>query len=363
VDLVALIRELIANGLIDDLATNPQAQFGLAPEVFFGASLLPEQTVEGNTIEDESLRYRSIIANDAARYSPVQLKEGAAMFGSMFARLAESDIGKEFTAQQYDNVRRLLNRGGTMQAQAAFLGWLDQEVNQALLRKNELYRWQAIIDAAIIRLGDNNYSETVTYDNPVGNRRTVLSDWTNDNNDPMTDIFGLVQDAQLQGIVFGRVVMSTKTAYTLAQNDKIQNRAGNFAVMPDGTLIRNLPRVPTDVIGAFLSAGLPSPEIYDGVYYDSTGAHRYMHEDKIVFFGQTGRTVTIEPEVGDPFFLENTVGYLGVGTTGGADNPGRVINVIVEDQRKPPRVDVEAWQTSLPVIQSPEHIWVLDVTL
>jgi hypothetical protein len=60
--------------------------------------------------------------------------------------------------------------------------------------------------------------------------------------------------------------------------------------------------------------------------------------------------------------VDDTLGYHAIGTTGGSDDPGRVISVDIIDRKKPPRIEVEAWQTSLPIILSPEHVYVLDTT-
>ena len=372
-DLLELIKQIIAAGLLDRLATNPAAQFGTEAEQFLGATLLPEQGVEGNVVEDESIRYRSIIANDAARYSPVQLKEGAAMFGSMLAKLAESDVGKEFTAQQYDQLRKLLLRGGTMEAQARFLGWLDQEVNLALLRINEKHRWNAIENASVTRLGDNGYTETVSYPDPSGHRRQIAADWEAvtsgvSDNDPFDDLFGILEDARDENVVFIRTIMSSKVQFKLLRNTLVKDRSqyGSVGFIPPNDGILRGPMAVPALTSLFQSQGFPAPEVFDGVYHDfneTTGApetHRYLGEEKIVFVGATGQGQEIVPEEGDPFFVGNTVGYTAIGTPAGQDAPGRVLSVEVIGNKKPPRIEVEGWQSSLPLITSGEKLFVLD---
>jgi hypothetical protein len=362
-------RDASGRTAFDRLTQNQGAQFGVRPEQFLGASILPEKSVEGNMIEAATLRYRSIIANDAARYSPVQLKEGAAMYGSMVAKLAESDVGKEFTAQQYDEVRKLLKRGGTMQAAANFLSWLDTEVNQALLRLNEKHRWGAIVDGVVTRVGDNGYSETVTYPNPSGHRVTIAASWETkssgvNTNDPMTDIFAIMRHARNDNLAFARVIMSNATQFQLLENTLFQDRARFGAqgfIPPNANVIRGIESIP-DVAAVFQRNGLPSPEIFDGTYHDN-GTKRYLPEGKIVFICQTGRTRQIDPEPGETFYLENTVGYTAVGSAAGQDSPGRVLSVDVIPKKKPPRIEVEGYQTSLPIIESPEHIYVLDTVI
>lgn len=373
-DLVALINQLLADvvdgrNFIDRFANNPASQFGIRPELFLGATILPERDIDGNVVEDENLRYRAVIANDAARYSPVQLKEGAALFGSMLAKLAESDIGKEFTAQQYDDIRKLLGRGGTMQAQARFLGWLDREVNQALLRKNEKQRWDAIVDASVDRLGDNSYAETVAYPDPADHRVEVANDWEAmtggvSDDDPFEDILTVFETARDENIIFSRIIFSSKVQFKLLRNTFVADRArfGNVGFIPPNDEVLRGPVAIPQLASVFQSMGLPAPEIFDGKYEDYDGSHRYLHEEKMVFVGTTGTGEEIVPEDGDTFFVSDTLGYMAIGTPAGQDNPGRVINVEVIDKKKPPRIEVEGSQTALPVILAPEQLFVLDTT-
>lgn len=374
-ELLELIRQLEAEGAFDALTNSPDAQFGTPTEVFVGAGILPERGVPGNVVEEESLRYRPVTANDAARYSPVQLKEAAAQFGSMLAKLAESDIGKEFTAQMYDAVRRLILGGGSQEARARFLGWLDSEVSLALLRKNEIHRWNAIVDAFTTRIGDNGYVETVAYPDPDGHRRQVSADWEavgadgRSLNDPFDDLLGIYEDARDAGVIFGRALMSTKTQFKLLRNTFVGDRAqfGAQGFVPPNDDVLRAPLGVPGLIAAFASVGLPTPEVYDNTYweFDEDGIarrKRYLHDDKIVFIGQSGRSETYEPEDGEPFTVTETLGYTAIGTAAGQDSPGRIINVIPETRRKPPRIDCEGWQTSLPLILDGDLIFVLDTS-
>lgn len=373
-DFLELIRQLENNGEFDRLANAPDAQFGTPTETYYGAGILPERGVDGNVIEDESIRYRPVIANDAARYSPVQLKESAAQFGSMLAKLADQDIGKEFTAQQYEAVRRLLGRGSSMEAQARLLGWLDQEVVQALLRLNEKHRWSAIENAYVQRVGDNGYVETVAYPDPAGHRRQIAASWelmtgAVSTNDPFVDLEGIFEDARDAGVVFSRAIMSTRVQFKLLRNTHVADRAqfGGMGFVPPNDGILRAPLAAPGLVSAFATIGLPAPEIFDGTYWDIDDngiarRMRYTDEEKIIFIGQSGRQETYEPQDGDPFTVTGTLGYHAIGTAAGQDAPGRIVNVIPETRRKPPRLDCEGWQTSLPVIEDGELIFVLDTT-
>lgn len=363
-----LIRQIIAQDQLERFqrSATPQ-QFGLGTELYLGATILPERSVEGNIIEHEKLRFRSMIANDAARYSPVQLKEGAAQFGSMLAKLAESDAGEEFTGQDYDTLRRLLNVGGAFAAMPRLLGWVDQLIFQALLRKDELRRWQAIENAAVDRLGDNSYAETIAYDDPAGHRSAVAVDWDAvaggvSVNDPMNEIFGVMELAQSKGVRIVRVIMSGSTQLRLVSNTKFADRARFGAagyVPPNDSIIRGFPAI-GDVATVFQRNGLPAPEIYDGTYEDLNGIHRYLGEHKIVFIGATNLQEEVVPLEGEPFYVSNTLGYTGVGATQGEDTPGRIITLKAETEDKPYRVVTKGWETSLPIIEMPERIFVLD---
>lgn len=374
-DILELIRLIIANGELERFRRSATpAQFGLGNEVYLGATILPEREVEGNIVEDENIRYRSVIANDAARYSPVQLKEGAALFGSMLAKLAESDIGKEFTAQQYDQLRRLLLGGGTFeQASRRFLGWFDREVFQALLRLDEKRRWQAIENAAVDRRGDNSYQETVAYPDPAGHRSAVLVDWDAVDvngisiNDPMDDIFAVMELAQSKGVRIARVIMSGATQLRLVSNTKFQDRARYGAagyVPPNDSIIRGFPAI-GDVATVFQRNGLPAPEIYDGTYEDfdeagNTVRNRYLGEHKIVFVGTSDLQEEVAPLAGDTFFVGNTLGYTAIGTPQGEDDSGRVIKLKAFTDDKPYRIETKGWETSLPILEQPERLFCLD---
>ncbi len=365
-----LIRLIIAQGQLERFrAAATPAQFGLASELYLGHTILPERAVPGNVIKNQNIRYRSIIANDAARYSPVQLKEGAAMFGSMLAEMAESDVGTEFTGPDYDTLRRLLNTGGAFAAMPRLLGWLDREVLQAILRLDEKRIWQAIENGVVDRLGDNSYAEAIAYDDPAGHRFAITDDWDAVSagvsvSDPMDTIFAVMELAQSKGIRIARVIMSGTTQLRMVGNTRFQDRAqygGAGFVPPNCSIIRGFPAI-GDVANVFGRNGLPAPEIFDGTYEDGTGRHRYLGEHKIVFIGATDQQEEIVPLEGDTFYAGNTLGYTGIGEPQGEDTSERVITLKAEVEDKPYRIVTKGWETSLPIIELPEHLIVADVS-
>jgi hypothetical protein len=81
-------------------------------------------------------------------------------------------------------------------------------------------------------------------------------------------------------------------------------------------------------------------------------------------FAETGRDPNLDlgdlalypPEILDR--LNNTVGYMAVGRAAGQSEAGRVIRSEFRED-KPPRVWAEGWQTTLPVINAPQAIFVI----
>jgi ribosomal protein L36 len=358
VNLAAFLEQLKADGRLDELATNPAAQFGVRPVNLMGAQFLPERLQPLNMYKETQIRYRTFMANSASRYSPVQLKQGGQLVGSMSVELGESDVGVEITAQDYDYMLELLNNGSSQDAAARLLGLLDVQVNQALAILNEKQRWDAILDASVIRTGDNGYSETVTYPNPAGHRINAGGTWSIDSYDPFADLLAIREAAEDKGQVITRIVTSSATQAIFMRNEKVVRRSGSVTVITPSetyTDTADLARVQAKV----QELGLPPIEVYNQRYYDQEGtAGRFLPVGNMVFFCSTGRTEVIEPQAGDPLYLEDTLGYMGIGRAAGQSGPGRVLRVEAFDN-KPPRIEAEGWQTALPVIMDPEAVFVL----
>ncbi len=357
-NLSAFIEKLNAEGRFNDLANNPLAQFGLRPANFLGAQLLPERLQVKNMYRETSIRYRTMIANSSSRYSPVQIKQGGQLVGSMLVELGESDIGIEITAQDYDNLIDFLAVGNDMQAAATVLGLTDAQANQSLAMLNEKQRWDAMLTASVVRKGDNDYEETVTYPNPTGHRVAAGGTWSSDTYDPLADIIAVKEKAEDKGLEIRRIITTSTDVAKLMRNEKVARRSASVTVVTaTETYTDPLDRAAFD--GKFRSMGLPAIETYDGRYYDQEGtAGRFLPSGNMVFVCATGRSETVEPQTGDSFTLEDTLGYTGIGRAAGQQSPGRVIRVEPFDN-KPPRVEVQSWQTALPVIQDPEAVFVI----
>jgi hypothetical protein len=87
-DISTLVNSMLTDGSVTTIARNRRAAFGRATRRYLGTTLLPERNVDENAYRDYSIKYRTVIANDGARYSPVQLK-GGGLAGSMLVVLTE----------------------------------------------------------------------------------------------------------------------------------------------------------------------------------------------------------------------------------------------------------------------------------
>ena len=358
-DIASLVRTLMDDGSVRALAMNPQAQFGIAPRRYIGAELLPERRVEENAYREDAIRYRTVIANDGTRYSPSQKKAGE-IVGSFLVELGESDIAREFTARDYDALLRLLGRNLSMDAAVTLVNWLDRTVNLALAEKNELQRWQAIVSASVTRSGDNDYTETVDYSNPANHRAAAGGTWSSDSYDPFTDILAMADLLEGKGYTVGRIITGRTVLSTLAGNDKVKARTGVATINASGQITATAGRATRDAINMALERdGLPPIETYDLQYRTQTGSGYLLSRAALVLVARTGRAEPIA--LGDPPdpTTHDTLGYTAVGRAAGQATPGRVLRMEPKED-KPPRIEAEGWQTSLPVITEPEAIAVIN---
>lgn len=357
-DLRALLEELERNGHFANIARNPLAQFGRGPRRYIGAELLPERLVSQNAFREEAIRYRTVVANDGTRYSPVQKKKGE-LVGSMLVELGEADIGREISANEYDMLVEELGLNDSMPAMTRVLDWADTTLNGALIEHNERQRWQAIVSAVVQRRGSNGYSEDVTYPNPSGHRVNATVVWSNDANDPMdSDILPIVDMLAGKGFTVSRIIIPRPVMSILSGNAKMQARVGSTVVNVGGTLSIANQRASLEALGRiFQSNGLPAPETYDLQYRTQVGTGYFLARNVMTFICSTGRDERLD--LGDSEeLLTDTLGYMGIGRAAGQARSGRVIRTEAFSN-KPPRVEGEAWETQLPVITEPEAMAVI----
>lgn len=366
-DIRGTINALVESGQIDNLVNNPLAQFGPQDVPYLGATVLPEQTVPQNAYREEDIQYRSVIANDSTRYSPVQKKRGV-FAGYMDVRLGEQDIGSDFTASDYDAFIQLLqaaDQGGAdmeMRAMLSLLNFVELTLDRPLRHKIEKMRWEAIEKAQVILTGDNNYREVVDYPNPTGHRVAVGGDWSDDTYNLYADITKGVDFLASKGYTANRIITSSPVMATIANNDLMKSRAGRITVAA-GTVVGLPGRVSrADINGILNEDGVPAPETNDAQYRTQTGSGFYISRTVMIMLGTTGRDKTVNAlstvEDALPIRVPNSLGYVGVGRPAGMSGPGRRV-LLTPFENKPPRIEGEAWQTTFPVIQDPEAIYVI----
>lgn len=343
------------DGYFTRIGRDPRAQFGTALRSYLGATVLPERQVPQNAYREQAIRYRTVLAADGSRYSPAQRRRTGQLVGSMLVELGNQDIANEFTAQDYDDLIVLLESNQSMSAMASLINWTDVVINRALVELLEKQRWEAIVNAQIVRQGDNGYRETVTYPNPAGQRVTAGGTWSNDAYDPFDDLAGRLDFFYAQGYGVSRIIASRRVMTILAGNQKMAQRAANVRVLSTSDVFG---RLTESQINQYLSSeGLPTIETYDLQWRSETATGRFLPNDVMVFVSTTGKDQTID--WGDNTrFLTDTLGYTAIGRAVGQTSPGRVLKLYPYDN-KPPRIETEGWQTSLPVLTEPEAISVI----
>jgi hypothetical protein len=363
-DIATLVTQLLDSGEVNLLLNDPSVQFGTSARPYVGASILPERTVEDNEYTDENIRYQTVIANDGSRYSPAQLKASGAIIGQMKVSLGNQDIARQFTGREYDVLLRLLNQDRSMEATTQLIRWVDTTILRALLDLNEKQRWDAIITAQVIRVGNNGFREVVPYPNPAGHRSTVGDAWDTVDGDPFADINAGIDLLTGKGYTANRIVTSRQTLQVMLNNANVRQRAGAARIEVTPGLSPQLNaaygRASLQSVNAVLAEdGIPPIELYDLQYRDLSGAKWFLPRGKMVILATTGQDETIIANEEQLTLLENTIGYTAIGRAVGQPTPGRVI-WMEPKTNKPPRVEAEGWMTSLPVINTPEGIVVLN---
>jgi hypothetical protein len=225
----------------------------------------------------------------------------------------------------------------------------------------EVYRWQAIEDASILRKGANNYRETIAYSNPSGSRVTLAHAWSDVAIDPFDDIFDRQTYLANKGFQASRIFASRSVVGIMAMNPNVRTRVGTVRTDVAGGMTVQSGRASLASINAALAdEQLPPIEINDQIYHTQTGTGRFIRVDSMIFVSTTGRDVTYDlgDEQGNVELLPNTLGYYGVGRAAGQASPGRVIQAKFKDD-KPPRIEAQGWETGAPVITEPDAITVI----
>jgi hypothetical protein len=338
------IQQLREEGAFAGIANNPMAQFGTRTHRYFGHELLPVETKPANAYRETAIEYRTVVASDSTRFSPPKL-EGDALIGSFLVELGELDLKREITSQQIEEIKVLLGNDFAS-AKAKILSIVNTVAVKAFLDKEESQIWQALANGEVV-IEINGTTQVIPYLNPTGHR-VAGSKWDDDTVNP------IVQD-----LIPMQALLSSK-GYDPSQGRLFMGRIdmmkliNNKSVKATFNVPGRSPILPTEqVVSDYLqAAGFPRIELVDGLYRTATGTQRFLPANKVVLVGATG---PIDLGDGRMEFLPNTLGYTAIGVAVGQNAPGRVIR-LEEFSNKPPRVEIEGWQTSLPVIKTAEAI-------
>ena len=364
-NLAALIAFLLSASHLATVMGNSLAQFGPPTRRYLGAELLPERIVPQNEYTEYDIKFETEVANHATRYSPVQLKDGQ-FTSSMSVRLGNSDIGAEFTGQDYDTLLNYIQQtqqGGTpsMQSITQLTTWVDVRINRALIERNEVDRWKAITDAIVPIRGDGGYKEDVQLADPAGHRVPAGGAWSNPAYAIFTDISAIVTFLREKGYVISRIIAGRSVISKLLNNTDMKTRAGRVTVSNTGQIQSVAAGIMTlaDINSILSTDNLPPITEYNLTYKMQGNVSGYfLKRDAMVFICETGRDGEYRDAQDVPNVIPNVLGYTGIGRPAGRQSPGRAV-VLTPFENKPPRIEAEGWQTSFPVIQDPEAIGVI----
>lgn len=355
--------------------------------VLLGVKYLPEKVVPENAYTEYAVRYRSVIANHGTRYSPPQMKRGM-ISGQIRVELGYSDIASEFNTADYDAIilmaQRAYGQNGMgpergsgiatpqMQAVTQLLKWAETALIRPLNSRNELDRWNAIVNASVVMTGDNGFTETVPYSNPTGHRVAAGGTWSDDSYDPWPDVMGGAEFMRMKGFDIGSIVIGVDVRTILSNNEYMRLRAGRISVL--ASVVTGIPgRLTTEKLTELVvEDGLPAFTLYDKQYFTQQPATNnvttrgvtvygnwYFPRGTMVMFAKTGRNEEIDRGDMEPVIHQDTLGYVGVGRPAARAEAGMAIHIKYEDAGKNAGVIGQAWQASLPVILEPEGVYVI----
>jgi len=381
-----LYRQLDEDRYFHRVALNPLAQFGSEDQPLLGARYLPEVLVGENSYEETQVRYRSMPALDGTRYSPAQLQSNGALVGSFKVDLGNTDTASQFTGQDHDGVIKLLMRDGEEEAIAQLIRWSDSTLVRPHTIKNELQRWEAIIQGQVTRKGSNGYSEVVNYHKPVGHRPEVSGGtagtpegWYSNTYDPYDDIFAGKEKLEDLGYMVTDMILTPKLFSVMRKNAEVAKRNSSVVVNASGQITSLSSQISMAELNQINSDnGLPPFTSYNGGYESATGFKRFLDapdgdRDYLIMLGRSQRQWDMKTDYASrvegidtssfsdqAIVLSNTLGYYGVGRNVGQSSSGRT--VLTEPQnRKPQGLYGEAYQAGLPVITEPDAIFVIQV--
>lgn len=358
-DILTLLEDSQSD--IQIVVGNPLAQLGPPEDPFIGLQLMPERLVDENQYTETRISYKTIVANNGTRYSPVQIK-GGAFVGEFDVKVVSSDRGAQLLAQEYDAIIKILKRytGSDipMQALMQLLKWVDKSLVQPLVVKNEKTVWECLVDAQVLIEGDDGFKDVVNISNPAGHR-VASGDWSDPDYDPMIDIYARADFLKSKGYKVARQIAPGPKVTQLLNHPKVKAAARGFITVDAGALVGSQNRLTLTAFNDFLAENeLPPVEKYDKTYNTQTETKNFLKRDVWVMVAQTDQQEEVPVADGDPLVIDKTLGYVAVGTNAGYDQPGRMVKTEAFDG-KAPHVDGQSWQESFPVNQNPEAVTVL----
>ncbi|MEM9486501.1 MAG: major capsid protein [Cyanobacteria bacterium P01_F01_bin.116] len=375
-----LFENLQEERYFERLALDPQAQFGSENQQLLGAQLLPEQIVEENSYEETQVRYRVQPALDNNRYSPTQKQKGSHLIGTFRVDLGHTDTQKDLSGKDFDDIRKLLMRGGDNQAIANTIQWFDREIIRPHTIKNEIQRWQAILKAQVTRETADGEMQSVDYYRPQdhvvtipGGTTAAEQGWHLGTYDPFDDIETGVEKLKGLGYALTGIYSTPYLARVLRINDQVIARYGRN--QPNDT--RPVARINEGRLNQVLQdEDYTTLTTYNGGYESGSGFQRYMDVeagyDYMLLTGSTQRRydmasdyagatgVDVSGFTDGAIVLNNTLGYYAIGKNAGRDSSGRSTHQWI-NEKKPIGMGAESYQTGLPVLTDPQSYYVIRV--
>jgi hypothetical protein len=370
-DVASLLEQLEGEGQLRAALNDPRAQFAIDRKQYWGATVLPIQNVEEDgPFREYGVRWRTVVATDSTRYSPVTLRQ-VARGGSVLIELGEKDAGAQIFGRDLERIRKALN-GGRLQGSPSAASLLTQltvkGATQPLVEKEEKERLEAMVDGLVKRRGDNGYSEDVTFPNPVGHRVTVADEINDPAINPLEAIDYQLSFMRGKGYPVTQIRTSTKVINALRNNPSVTRAVGSFTYIDSGGQVQSGQNsVTLDQINAYLAAngqGYPPIVAYDEVYETLYGPKRFLREDAMLMVStvpidlDTIRQLTGDSELPAP----TSLGYYGLGITENQSAPGRAVVADYYDRDRGARISVKSWESSAPVLLESEALSVLNWT-
>jgi len=362
-DIGSLRQQLEDEGHLDTLAKDAAIAFGTKTEQLVGQQLMPERLTDSNEFSEIDIRFEGSPANDATRYSEPQMKRGGSVAVAE-GRYGEIDIAAQLTGRDFDDIRKAA-ANNPERAKAQLISWHNQNLNLALVKKQEIQRWQVMLNARLEILGTDGKVSFLNFNDPEGHRITVPSGtratpagWYGSTIDPVDALLAGKSAINSKGYEVSRVIGDSRITNVLANNPIIQGRLGTVTIADGALTTRRTVGSLSSVAGLLATFGLPYEE-YNASYRTQIGSGFYKEPGTILMVATTGRNAEVFT-ASETIILENVLGYYGIGLAVGENNPGRVIRS-VSSNMKPVGIYGQGFQASAPVLLASEAIAVIRI--